>query len=104
MKKKLQTITNRSSSPHRQRETNQTNKQMTTTTKDKFHNANGTLTMYSFGCGYVERYGNQEFPRAVINREPNGWHVKGFDVEHVHFWEIFDTIKEARKFAKRITK
>jgi len=77
---------------------------MTTTTKDKFHNSNGTLTMYSFGCGYVERYGKEEFPRATISREPNGWHVKGFDKDHSHFWEIFETIKEARSFAKRITK
>ena len=76
----------------------------TTTTKDKFHNANGTLTMYSFACGYVERYGKEEFPRARISREPNGWHVKGFNFNGGHFWEIFDHIKEARSFAKRITK
>ena len=75
-----------------------------TPTKDKFRNANGTLTMYSFACGYVERYGKKEFPRATISREPNEWHVKGFDRDESHFWEIFNTINEARRFAKRITK
>ena len=77
---------------------------MKTTQTDKFHNSNGTLTMYDFGCGYVKRYGKEEFPSATIFRELNSWHVKGFDVAHVHFWEIFDTIKEARSFAKRITR
>jgi len=71
-----------------------------TTTKDKFHNSNGTLTMYSFGCGYVERYGN-DIPRATISREPNGWHVKGFNNDGEHFWEIEDKIKDARAFARK---
>jgi hypothetical protein len=72
-----------------------------TTTVDKFHNPNGTLTMYSFGCGYVERYGNGELPRATISREPNGWHVKGFDMDGKHFWEIEERIKDARAFARK---
>jgi hypothetical protein len=72
-----------------------------TTPADKFHNSNGTLTMYSFGCGYVERYGNGEFPRATISREPNGWHVKGFDINGKHFWEVEEKIKDARAFARK---
>ena len=68
----------------------------------KFHNANGTITMYSFACGYVERYGASDYPRATICREPNDWHVKGFTADQAHFWEIFETVKEARTFARSI--
>ena len=35
----------------------------------KFRNKDGTLTGYSFACGYVERYGGTDTPRATISRE-----------------------------------
>lgn len=66
----------------------------------KFRNANGTLTGYAFGCGYVEKYGETDTPRATISREPNGLHAKGFDRDGIHFWEIFETAREARRFAR----
>lgn len=66
----------------------------------KFRNADGTLTGYAFICGYVERYGEADTPRAVISREPNGLHVRGFDREGIYFWEIFETSHDARRFAR----
>ena len=71
------------------------------TTKDpKFNNKNGTLTSYSFICGYVEEYGDSDFPRAAISKE-NDYHVKGFDRDEKHFWKTFETVKEARSFARK---
>lgn len=68
----------------------------------KFRNANGTLTGYSFACGYVECYGEKNgTPRATISREPNDFHVKGFDRDGIHFWEIFETAREARQYARK---
>lgn len=67
----------------------------------RFRNADGTLTGYAFGCGYVERYGGNDTPRAVISREPNDFHVKGFDKDGAHFWEIFEKVKDARRFARQ---
>jgi hypothetical protein len=68
--------------------------------KDKFHNQDGTITVYSFLCGYVEKYGN-DIPRATISREPNGYHIKGFDKDNNHFWEIEEKVKDARAFARK---
>lgn len=67
---------------------------------NKFHNQDGTITAYSFLCGYVERYGN-DIPRATISKEPNGYHVKGFDKDGKHFWEIEEKVKDARAFARK---
>lgn len=67
----------------------------------KFRNADGSLTGYAFGCGYVECYGTSDIPRATISREPGAFHVKGFDRDGVHFWECFTVAREARRFARR---
>ena len=67
----------------------------------KFRNASGLLTPYSFACGYVERYGADDTPRATLSREPNDWHVKGFDRDGLHFWEVFESVKEARQYARK---
>lgn len=69
--------------------------------KDKFHNQDGTITAYSFACGYVERYGQGDFPRATVSREPNGYHIKGFDKDGKHFWEIEEKVKDARAYARK---
>ena len=63
--------------------------------KNKFFNKNSTLTSYSFACGYVEEYGD-----LTISREPNGYHVKGFDKQDSHFWEIREKVKDARVLAR----
>ena len=67
----------------------------------KSRNANGTLTGYSFACGYVERYGEEDYPRATLSREPNDFHVKGWDHNKKHFWEVFETVKAARAYARK---
>jgi hypothetical protein len=73
-------------------------------TNRKFHNKDGTITAYYFGCGYVEKYGhgNYDYPRATISKEPNGYHVKGFDKDCSHFWEIFEKVRDARGFARKM--
>ena len=63
------------------------------------HNKNGTLNSYAFGCGCVEQYGVVDTPRATISREANGYHVKGFDSDDKHFWEVFEHVKDARAYA-----
>ena len=68
---------------------------------NKFHNQDGTITAYSFACGYVEIYGQKDTPRATISREPNDYHVKGFDKDGKHFWEVFEKVKDARAFARK---
>ena len=68
--------------------------------KDKFHNKDGTITAYAFRCGYVEKYGN-DIPRATISRLVNGYHIKGFDKDGNHFWEIEEKVKDARAFARK---
>jgi hypothetical protein len=67
-------------------------------TKSQFHNKDGTLTGYSFMCGHIEQYQDGDNRLAIV-REPNDYHVKGF-VNDKHVWEVFETIKEARKFCR----
>lgn len=69
--------------------------------KDRFKNKDGTCTAYSFICGYVELYGDSDYPRATLSREPNDYHVKGFTADGGHFWEIFEHVKDARRFARK---
>ena len=61
----------------------------------QFHNANGTLTPYAFACGYPEKYGE-----LTLWKEPNDWHVRGF-IDGTRIWESFETVTEARKFARK---
>jgi hypothetical protein len=65
----------------------------------QFHDKNGDLTVYSFACGYVEKYEKGE-NRLTISKEPNDWHVKGF-LDEMHVWESFEKLKDARKFCKK---
>jgi hypothetical protein len=65
------------------------------TKEPKFKNKNGTLTPYAFACGYVEKYGP-----LTLWREPNDWHVRGF-VDGARLWECFETLREARQYARR---
>jgi hypothetical protein len=74
-------------------------------TSPKFNNKDGTLTGIAFACGYVEKYGAKTFedgPRATLSKEPNDYHVKGFDHVGVHFWESFEKVADARKFARKV--
>lgn len=65
----------------------------------KFRTKSGHLTAYSFACGYLETY---EGKSGGCNVEKDGtWHVKGETVTGGHYWECFDTVNEARKFARK---
>ena len=72
------------------------------TKSPKFHNKNGTLTAYSFACGYLEVYHTNadQSERLAIYREPNDWHVKG-RTDGGPKWEIFETLKEARAYCRK---
>ncbi len=69
-----------------------------------FRRKDGKLTIYAFACGYLESYSGA-FP-CDIERDSACWHVKrstsdpDWDLKP-RLWESFDTIKEARAFAKR---
>ena len=53
----------------------------------KFRNKDGSLTAYSFACGYIEERNDCQLYKDGC------WHVKGRGK-----WECFDTLTEARKF------
>jgi hypothetical protein len=68
----------------------------------KFYNKDGSLTRYSFSCGYVETKGDLR-----LHMEHHVYHVRGFKKgkregdteEHLyHIMGSFDHVKEARKF------
>jgi len=70
---------------------------MTLDHKDKFKNKDGTITGYSFMCGYVEVYGDWLHGNGVhLSIDGDSYHVKGFGT-----WETFQLVKEARKFARK---
>lgn len=73
---------------------------MTTTTPDspRFYNRNGTLTGYSFNCGYIERYGDH----GSLWAEGDSYHVRGRPAypEGERVWECFERVADARKFAR----
>lgn len=71
----------------------------------KFYNKNGTLTTYSFGCGYLEVYGDWLHGEGVrLSLESSGeWHVQGAAAGK-RIWEAFDTLGEARRFARTIAR
>ena len=69
----------------------------------KFKTKAGKLTRYSFACGYIEQKEVDASNRGTIALEPNGYHVKGFK-NGVHFWEIFERVKDARKFLNSMVK
>lgn len=71
--------------------------------KDKFHNANGTLTAYAFACGYVETKPLQtEGGEVRLFREGACWHVQARDDARGRFvWECFDLLTPARAFFRQ---
>lgn len=72
--------------------------------KDKFKNKNGTLTAYSFACGYIERKKRDDL-QVDLFRDGAVWHVTARDDKRGRFvWECFDALTPARKFHKRTFK
>lgn len=63
---------------------------------DEFKNAKGELTAYAFACGYVERHGK--------NGEIRLYRDGVYHVQNGSEWESFNTITDARRFARRLSK
>jgi hypothetical protein len=58
-----------------------------------FYTRSGLLTAYAFACGYVERHGETRIYLDGV------YHVQNGSV-----WESFNTITEARRAARRLSK
>jgi len=68
---------------------------------NKFRNKNGDLSIYAFGCGYVQEHGdfvNGTCTRLYKDGGP-GWHIRttfpygsGGSV-----WEVYETLTAARR-------
>jgi hypothetical protein len=63
-----------------------------------FYNADGSLTRYSFLCGYVEVRKDM-----TLGMEHGVYHVKGFHMDK-RIWESFDSLTEARAYFRRFPK
>jgi len=57
--------------------------------KTKFHNADGSLTLYSFACGYIQERGGVKLFKDGIY-----WHIR--TMIGGRYWETVDTLGEAR--------
>lgn len=75
----------------------------------KFRNADGTLTVYAFGCGYIESFtldGNEYYgtnePGVALYRD-GLWHVKAHSKPHGNerVWSVFESLTDARKAFRR---
>lgn len=67
------------------------------TTTPAFYTASGDLTLYALGCGYVERH-ELDGLQTTLWMEGGVFHVRQHDFrEHRRvFWDVFDTLAEAR--------
>lgn len=78
----------------------------------KFTNKDGSLTAYSFACGYIQRcwVTNPELEQIEIDLYKDGcYHVRAYDLTNKFrlVWNSFDTLTEARDnlaLVKRNTK
>jgi hypothetical protein len=71
-------------------------------TKDKFKNKNGSLTIYSFACGYIERFIHNNIQ---VDLYLDGcWHVRAHDFnKHQRLtWESVPTLTQARRYFSSI--
>ena len=61
------------------------------------------VTYYGFCCGYVEKVGGNDYPRATLKK--NGcYHVQGFDGTNTRFWYEYEYLTEARKHLAKFAK
>lgn len=65
----------------------------------KFYNTDGSLTVYSFACGYIKTHKTDQ-PGGLVSLYKDGcWHVQARDDNRSRYvWETFETLTEARKF------
>jgi len=71
----------------------------------KFYNKNGSLTAYSFACGYIEKL-ERDNKQTQLFLDGGVWHVKGYDFnKHERItWECFDYLTPARKYFAQLNK
>lgn len=65
----------------------------------KFHNKNGSLTVYAFACGYVEEYKIDDTTLSLF--QDGVWHVQGRNDNGRFVWESFDLLGQAREFFRQ---
>ena len=70
---------------------------------NKFRNKNGDLTLYAFGCGYIQEEG--DFLNGICTRlyKDGCFHIRttGLKSETNQVWEVADTLTKARAEYKR---
>lgn len=71
----------------------------------KFRNKDGSLTVYAFACGYIEKEFGEDYKGSNwVELYLDGlWHVRGFS-EGVRFWYSFDmgNLRKARQLYRRL--
>jgi hypothetical protein len=72
---------------------------MTTTLDPKFFNKDGSLTSYSFSCGYMQKKGN-----FTLWKQHYCYHIAGRNIEGKQVWESTDSLTEARKLLRKLGK
>ncbi len=76
----------------------------------KFYRKDGRLTVYSFACGYGESYNGGWHAEGGVTIFLDGvWHVRSLTIPDPSrggrgVWESFDTLDDARKFARTFGK
>lgn len=72
------------------------------TADNLYYKQNGELSAYSFACGYVEKLEDNARWKKMF-KEHGHYHVAaGKENQRWVIWEVFDTIKPARKFYRSI--
>lgn len=69
----------------------------------KFHTKKGLLTLYSFACGYVEKYEGEGKETTVWHEGGPCFHVRTHDhVNHKRIaWDVAESITDIRKVLAR---
>ena len=62
----------------------------------KFYNKNGDLSVYSFACGYIQKFNHEN---GVVELHKDGcWHIKLYDSSGDRIeWLAYDSLTIARK-------
>ena len=61
------------------------------------------VTYYGFCCGFVENVGDQDYPRATLDKQ-GCYNIRGFDGNRKHFWDQYEYLTEARKQLAKFAK
>lgn len=75
-------------------------------THPKFYTKDGWLTPYGLACGYQETAGHRNVIMKLWHDGGTVYHVRAHDHDGRGrlFWEIFETLTEARRFFRAMCK